>query len=120
MKASNLLWIPLLGVSGCMVDFYGGNPRLQLADGSRRWTLLSAGLGDTARPAWTRSFDPPVVRGGSTEVMDLPVAGDLTLFLRLRDTLGEDSAVWIHLKEDIGDFRKLEIGENSSGALDIR
>ena len=121
MRLSRLACALLLGFSGCMVDFYGGNPRLQVAVGSHRWKLESVGLGDdTSSPGWTRGFDPPVVYGGLTEVMDLPVAGDLNLYLRVRDTLGKDSAVRFHLSEEAGDFRKLRLADDSIGGLVIR
>jgi hypothetical protein len=120
MRARQLLWGLLLGFSGCMVDLYGGNPRLQVAVGSRRWKLESVGLGDTSKPGWTEEFDPLVTYGGLTQVMDLPVAGDLNLFFRLRDTTGKDSVAQFLLKEDAGDFRKLEMWEDSTGSLGIR
>lgn len=119
MKPLHLLFA-LLGLSGCMVDFYGGNPRLQVLDGSRRWKLESVGLGDTAEPVWTRGFDPPVAYGGLTEVMDLPVAGDLNLFLRLRDTLDKDTTILHPLSEGAGDFRKIEMADDSAGILILR
>lgn len=120
MRSTRILWGLLLGFTGCMVDFYGGDPRLQLSNGSRRWNLESVGLGDAARPGWTRSFDPHVAYGGLTEVMDLPVAGDLKLFLRVRDTSGRDSVLLWHLTEEAGDFRKLQVVEDSIGDLKIR
>lgn len=121
MKFARLaLWGAILCVCGCMVDLYGGNPRLQVVNDSPRWKLESAGLGDTARPGWTLGFDPPVAHGGLTQVMDLPLAGELKLFLRLRDATGRDSVVFFLLSEEAGDFRKLQMVEDSSGRLRVR
>jgi hypothetical protein len=113
MKPSYLLLALLLGLSGCLLDLYGGNPRFQVTNASHRWKLESVGLGDTSKPGWTEQFDPPVVFGGLTQVLDLPVAGDLKIFLRLRDTLGIDSVAHLRLSVEAGDFRKLEIAEDS-------
>jgi len=120
MRSTRILWILLLGFTGCMVDFYGGDPRLQMFNGSRRWNLQALGLGDPAKPGWTRGFDPAVAYGGLTEVMDLPVAGDLKLFFRVRDASGRDSVLLWHLTEEAGDFRKLQIVEDSIGNVEIR
>ena len=120
MKSTHLLWALLLGFTGCMGDFYGGEPRLQVANGSRRWNLESVGLGDTANPGWTQGFDPRVAYGSLTEVMDLPVGGDLKLFLRVRDTSGQESVLLMQLTEKAGDFRKLQMLEDSTGVLRIR
>ena len=120
MRPRNLLMGLLLVTTGCMVDFYGGDPRIQVANGSRRWNLESVGLGDTAEPGWTQGFDPRVAYGGLTEVMDLPVAGDLKLFLRVRDTSRRDSVLLWHLTAEAGDFRKIQMVEDSIGKLMIR
>lgn len=120
MRSIHIIWLALLGFTGCMVDFYGGEPRLQVGNGSHRWNLQSVGLGDTAKPGWTRGFDPGVAYGGLTEVMDLPVAGDLKLFLRVRDASGLDSVVLWNLTLEVGDFRKLQMVDDSIGNLKIR
>ena len=121
MKASPLVWACLvLGTSGCLVDLYGGDPRIQVSNHSHRWTVRSVGLGDTARPGWSKSFDPAITFGALTEAMDLPVAGRLNLFVRLRDTSGLDSAITAPLSVDAGDFRKLQLVEDSVGNAILR
>ncbi|HXP90698.1 MAG TPA: hypothetical protein VN931_07210 [Fibrobacteria bacterium] len=107
-------------LSGCMVDLYGGDPQLQVQVDSHRWTLESEGLGDTTSPVWMVSFDPPVGGGAVSRVENLPVAGNLNLFLRLADTLGKDTVVPYRLDAGVGDFLKLDLVDDSIGRLLIR
>jgi hypothetical protein len=121
MKPLRLLWTFLaLGVSGCLVDLYGGDPRIQLSNQSHRWTIRSVGLGDGAKPGWSKTFDPAIAYGGLTQAMDLPVAGRLNLFLRVRDTSGADSLITAPLSVEAGDFRKLQMVEDSTGEALLR
>ena len=109
-----------LTLSGCMVDLYGGDPQLQVQVDSHRWKLESEGLGDTTSPVWMVSFDPPVGGGAVTRVENLPVAGNLKLFLRLSDTLGVDTTVPYRLDAGVVDFLKLDLVDDSMGRLLIR
>lgn len=120
MRSRLLPWFFLPCLSGCLVDLYGGDPRLQVMDASHRWNLVTVGLGDTARPDWTRGFDPPISNGKLSEVMDLPVAGNLNAYMELRDTSGTDTFVSFALSAEIGQFRKLSLEDDSAGRLRIR
>jgi hypothetical protein len=107
-------------LTGCLVDLYGGDPQLQVQVESHRWKLESEGLGDTLSPVWMVSFDPPVGGGAVSKVQNLPVAGNLNLFLRLSDTLGKDTVVHHLLDAGVGDFLKLDLVDDSVGRLQIR
>lgn len=117
------LLLTLLGaclLSGCLVDLYGGNPRIQVSNQAPRWRIRSVGLGDTADPLWSESFDPLIQPGAMTRVMEVPVAGQLRGFVGLRDSLGRDSVAWLRLNLEDGAFRKLEMSEDSLGQLRIQ
>jgi hypothetical protein len=109
-----------IGLEGCLVDLYGGEPQLQIQVDSHRWVLESEGLGDTASPVWTVAFAPPVGGGAVTQVENLPVAGTLKLFLRLSDSLGTDTTVFDRLDAGVGVFKKLVLEDDSGGRLLIR
>lgn len=121
MKRSSVTWAVIAAglLSGCMVDLYGGNPRIQVSNEAPRWRIRSVGLGDTASPLWRESFDPLIHSGATTRVMDVPVAGTLKGFLELRDSLDRDSLARIQLRLDDGAFQKWEMSEDSMGRLRI-
>jgi hypothetical protein len=72
-------------LSSCLSGLEGGDPRVQLRN---TWS-------DTVRAitvgTWERSFQPSVAPGGMSEMVELPVAGRLTVGIRGvhegRDTL---------------------------------
>jgi len=114
--------LALLGIglfSGCMVDLYGGNPRLQVSNDASRWRIRHVGVGDTADPLWRESFDPLIHSGSTTRVMEIPVAGAIRVFVGIRDSLDRDSVAQVQLLVEDGEFRKLEMTEDSLGRLRV-
>lgn len=126
MKRSRLILRALVTLGGgvflggCLVDLYGGEPQIQIQVDSHRWMLESEGLGDTASPVWTVAFAPPIGAGAVTQVENLPVAGDLHLFLRLTDTLGRDTVVRDQLHAGVGEFQRLVLEDDTGGGVRIR
>lgn len=122
MKRSSIAWAGMaVGLlSGCMVDLYGGNPRIQVSNEAARWRIRSVGLGDTVSPLWRESFDPLIRLGGTTRVMELPVAGSLQGFIELRDSLDRDSVARLPIRLEDGAFQKWELSEDSLGRLRVQ
>lgn len=72
-------------LSGCLLDIYGGAPRVQLEN---RTTLpvRSITLGPPGASAWSHTFAPSVTPGKRSQTFDLPAAGDLRLFATFEGT----------------------------------
>lgn len=101
-----------LALSGCLLDLYGGDPRLQCKNSSTR-EVVAVGIGDPADPTWKRDLDPVLGPGSSSEVVDLPVAGDLRLWVRVADTARDwDTVVFHPVHFEVGQFRLLEVSGN--------
>ncbi len=112
-KAFLGLAVVLLG--GCLVDLYGGTPRLQYKN-STPFQILTVGIGDRDRPTWKHDFEPRLKAGKSSEVIDLPTAGDFQMWIHISDTLaGWDTVLIRQDRLEMGDFRLVEVsGDNRS------
>lgn len=108
----------LLG--GCLVDIYGGNPRIQVENGTRGWRIARLGIGDTGTAVWARTFDPLVQPGSSSEVVESPIAGNLHLFLVLRDSGSTLRVLRPLVRLEVGGFCRLALDTDSIGGLRIR
>ena len=107
----------LLFLSGCLVDFYGGAPRLQVVNGSG-FAVKAVGIGNPADSVWIRAFDPVVRPGQRSEVVDLPVAGRLRLWMRVADTSGNwDTVLTGTLALGVGDSRRWEVSGDQRSRL---
>ena len=106
------LWIVAalgLPLSGCLVDLYGGDPRLQFKNSSA-FLVRSVGIGDPDRPAWKHDLNPVLKTGKSSEVIDLPAAGDLHLWVLVSDTGNKwDTLLVREMSFEVGNFEQLEI-----------
>ncbi len=112
-------WIAagLLSLSGCLVDFYGGAPRLQVVNNSG-FTVWAVGIGNPADSVWTHSFDPLVRPGQRSAVVDLPVAGRLRLWIRVADSVaGWDTLLTGELSLGVGDSRRWEVSGDQRSRL---
>ena len=109
----------ILVLQGCILDLYGGNPRLQIENQAAGWRVDQVGIGDTLQPVWYSVFDPPVVSGTSSAVVESPVAGRVRLHLRLRDTTG-DTLLQTEVQLQEGDFLKLLVDLDSNRSVRIR
>ena len=120
MRASRLvLLFAFCLITGCMVEMYGGNPRLQVANNATRWRVRSVGVGDSANPVWREAFDPLIGYGATTRVLEVPVAGRLRVFVEIRDSLDRDSVAHFSVLLEDGGFQKLEMSEDSIGRLRV-
>ncbi|HQF54092.1 MAG TPA: hypothetical protein PK208_03130 [Fibrobacteria bacterium] len=101
--------IAIAALSGCLVDLYGGDPRLQLKNTSA-FPVKTVGVGDPDNPTWTHDLEPVLKTGKTSEVIDLPVAGDLNLWILVSDTAaGLDTVLLRPQRFDLGGFRLLEV-----------
>jgi hypothetical protein len=116
MKLRTGAWpLLLLPLGGCLLDLYGGDPRLRVRDATACDTVLSVGLGDPSDPAWSRSFSPAVAPGKSGETVDLPVGGRLQLFVLVRDSAGNDTALARTIDDEAGDYVELDVADTGAG-----
>lgn len=101
--------IMVAALSGCLVDLYGGDPRLQLKNSSV-FQVKTVGVGDPDNPTWTHDLEPILKTGKTSEVIDLPVSGDLNLWIRVSDTTTSWDTVLVRPQGfEIGAFRLLEV-----------
>jgi len=101
--------VGILGLSGCLLDLYGGDPRLQCKNSSLL-QVSQVGVGEPDDPTWKRVLDPLLMPGKSSEVIDLPVAGELRLWVRVTDTARRWDTVLVYpIGFDVGQFRLLEV-----------
>jgi hypothetical protein len=109
VKIGTLGAVGVLGLSGCLLDLYGGDPRLQCKNSSSV-QVSAVGIGDPDDPTWIHELDPLLLPGKSSEVIDLPVAGDLRLWVRLTDTARQWDTVLLHpIGFEAGQFQLLEV-----------
>lgn len=96
-------------LSGCLVDLYGGDPRLQLKNSSV-FQVRTVGVGDPDNPTWTHDLEPILRTGKVSEVIDLPVAGDLNFWILVSDTTTSWDTILVRPQRfDLGGFRLLEV-----------
>lgn len=101
--------IAFAALSGCLVDLYGGDPRLQLKNSSI-FQVATVGVGDPDNPVWTHDLEPILKTGKASEVIDLPVAGRLDLWIAVRDTASGWDTVLVRPQDfELGGFRLLEV-----------
>jgi len=99
------------------VDLYGGDPRLQLKNSSA-FLVKAVGIGDPDNAAWTHDLEPILKSGKTSEVIDLPVAGDLNLWIRVSDTATSWDTLLIRPQAfDVGEFRLLEVSGQEHNRL---
>ncbi len=107
----------LLSLSGCLLDLYGGNPRLQVKNSSA-FLVRSVGIGEAEDPTWKHDLDPILKSGKSSEVIELPVAGTLRLWIQLGDTTTAWDTLLIRtLDIEAGAFQLLEVSGLSPSEL---
>ena len=117
MKIGWILGLGMIGLSGCLLDLYGGDPRLQCKNSSLV-QVRAVGVGDPDDPTWTHDLDPLLMPGKSSEVIDLPVAGDLRLWVRVTDTARHWDTVLVYpIRFDVGQFRLLEVSGSNGLTL---
>jgi hypothetical protein len=104
---------------GCLLDLYGGQPRLRIRNTTASDTVEIVGVGDTALPGWTCAFDPAVAPGKSSSTVDLPVGGDLNLFLRVRHADGQDTVVLHGVSVGAGDYVELDVADGAAGGIAV-
>jgi hypothetical protein len=96
-------------LSGCLLDLYGGDPRVQIKNTSA-FQVRAVGIGAASDPTWKHDLDPVLLSGRSSEVIDLPAAGRLRLWVRVADsTAAWDTVLVDELSVGVGDFRLLEV-----------
>lgn len=98
-----LLALPFLG--GCLLDLWGGSPRLQVRDDDTLASVAAVELyGTDSVAVWRQDFEPAVAPGALSRVFDAPESGALRLRIVWTDSsrtpLGKVSC-------DPGDFRLL-------------
>lgn len=109
--------ISFAALSGCLVDLYGGDPRLQLKNSSA-FLVEAVGIGDPDNAAWKHDLEPILKTGKTSEVIDLPVAGDLNLWIRVSDTTaGWDTILTRPQAFDVGGFRLIEVSGQERNRL---
>lgn len=109
MKPCAILAAAALLVSGCILDLYGGDPRVQIRNSSG-FFVRTIGIGNPSDPSWKHDLDPLLKMGKSSEVIDLPVAGDLRMWIQVTDTLGVWDTVMVREQSfDVGEFRLIEV-----------
>ena len=109
--------IGIAALSGCLVDLNGGDPRLQLKNTSV-FLVKTVGVGDPDNPTWTHDLEPVLKTGKTSEVIDLPVAGDLNLWILVSDTAaGLDTVLLRPQRFDLGGFRLLEVNGQDRSEL---
>jgi hypothetical protein len=76
------------------------------------------GIGEPDDPTWKRDLDPLLLPGKSSEVIDLPVAGGLRLWVRVADTARKwDTVLNSPMDVEVGEFRLLEVSGNERWKL---
>ena len=102
-------------VTGCLIDLYGGDPRLQFKNSSA-YLVRSVGIGDADNPTWKHDLDPALKPEKTSEVIEMPVAGDLRIWIRLTDTAEIWDTLLIRTESfEIGEFNLIEVsGEQRS------
>lgn len=102
MSIALLCGLGLASLSGCLLDLEGGPARVQVrASGTD--TLVSLTI-----DAWRHEFTPTLVPGKTSETIELPVSGRLTLSLWSRRD-GRDSLVSTRLVDvGVGEFLRIE------------
>lgn len=116
VKGIGVAGLACLVVSGCLVDLYGGDPRLQFKNSSD-FLIRSVGIGDPDNPTWKHDLDPALKPEKSSEVIEMPVAGDLRLWIRVSDTAMSRDTVLTRVESfEIGEFNLIEVsGKELSG-----
>lgn len=100
-------------LQGCLLDLYGGDPRVQMRNRCGTYRVEELRAGDPDQPAWSRVFDVPVDSGKVSEVVDLPMAGDLRMSVRLVSVSGGDTVVPFALSTDVGGFVQVDVWEDA-------
>lgn len=101
--------IAFAALSGCLVDLYGGDPRLQLKNSSV-FQVATVGVGDPDNPVWTHDLEPILKTGKASEVIDLPVSGNLDFWILVRDTAASWDTLLVRPQDfELGGFRLLEV-----------
>lgn len=114
-NAGLLAMAGLLG--GCLVDLQGGMPRIQFKNSSA-FRVTSTGIGDPDDPTWSHELEPVLKPGKSSEVIDLPVAGALDLWVRLSDSTSSwDTVLVRRIDLDLGDFELLPVSGQAPSEL---
>lgn len=107
----------VLGMSGCLLDLYGGDPRVQIKNSSA-FQVETIGIGLASDPTWKHDLEPVLGTGKSSEVVDLPAAGDLRLWIRVTDTARTWDTVLVNeLSIGVGGFRLLEVSGSDRSKL---
>lgn len=106
-------------LGGCILDLYGGVPRIQLRNSTTSYRIESVGLGPLQNPTWSHALDPALKPEALSEVVDLPSPG--TFDLVVRASLDQDTfLVRTRLDVSAGDYRRLEITEDETGLLHLK
>lgn len=107
----------VLVMSGCLLDLYGGDPRVQIKNSSA-FQVQAIGIGPASDPTWKHDLDPVLGTGRSSEVVDLPVAGDLRVWIRVTDSARIwDTVLVDELSIEVGQFRLLEVSGSDRSKL---
>jgi len=106
-------------LDGCLVDLYGGDPRLQVRNRTGGGKVIDLRLGDSLRPGWVHEFDPPVDSGQFSEVLELPAAGELLLRARVTGP-SLDTVIAFRRRVVVGEFCLVEISRDPDGRVRAR
>ena len=117
MKAWLVLGGAALWLTGCLVDIYGGDPRLQIKNSSLFY-IRSTGIGNPDNPTFFHELDPVLRPEKNSEVIELPAAGDLHFWVRVSDSAKSwDTVLQCVRSVDIGQFQIIEVLGEQRGAL---
>lgn len=112
-----LLGVACVLTSGCLIDLYGGDPRLQFKNSSA-FLVQSVGIGDVDNPPWKHDLDPALKPEKSSEVIEMPVAGSLRIWIRVSDTAKTWDTVLTRLEEvDFGEFNLIHVSGQQRSEL---
>lgn len=117
MNPRRFLFLAFALLGGCLLDLYGGSPRVRIRNSTASDTVELVGIGDPESPGWTCAFDPAVAPGKSSSTLDLPVGGELNVFLRVRDSAGTDTTVLRRVSANAGGYLELDVATDSVGIL---
>jgi len=104
-------------LTGCLVDIYGGDPRLQVKNSSLMY-VRSVGIGDPDKPSFLHEMDPVLKPEKSSEVVELPAAGDLKIWVKVSDSAKSwDTILVCPRSVDLGEFEIIEVSGEQRGSL---
>lgn len=117
MKGWMLLGMVSAGFFGCLVDIHGGDPRLQIKNSSS-FIVRSTGIGDPQKPTFIHELNPALKPEKSSEVIELPAAGRLNLWIRISDSAKNwDTVLYRPHSIDLGEFQTIEVSGEQRGVL---